>query len=204
VANNQAEAITEPKLLLVEGRDEINFFNSLIRHLRIQEIEVRSYEGKDRLRSALQTLIIAPGFDMLESIGIVRDADNDANAAFQSVCGSLSNAGLPVPGAPMLITSERPQTGVMIMPPGEPEGMLENLCLSAFQTDPAMPCVEQYFECLEAEMENLPSHVAKAHIHAFLASRERPDLRLGEAALRGYLPWDSPAFASVRQFVGQL
>ncbi len=204
MTEDRRQAITNPKLLLVEGRDEFNFFSALINHLQLQDIEVRIYEGKSNLRRALQTLPLAPGFGNVKSVGIVRDADDDANAAFQSVCSSLSNANLPVPDSPLVLTSGRPQIAVMIMPPGTNTGMLEDLCLSALQGDPAMPCVDQYFQCLETQMENLPQNASKARLHAFLASRERPDLRLGEAALGGYLPWDSPAFESVKQFINQL
>lgn len=204
MTEDRRRAITKPKLLLVEGRDEFNFFSALINHLQLQSIEVRIYEGKSNLRIALQTLLSALGFENVESVGIVRDADENAGAAFQSVCSSLSNANLPVPDAPLVLTSGRPQIAVMIMPPGANRGMLEDLCLSALRDEPAMLCVDQYFQCLEAQMENLPPNESKARVHAFLASRERPDLRLGEAALGGYLPWDSPAFEPVKQFISRL
>ena len=204
MANNQTQAITKPKLLLVEGRDELNFFNALIAYLQLQGIEVRIYEGKSNLRIALQTLPGSLDFGNVESVGIIRDADDDARAAFQSVCGSLSNANLPVPNAPLLMTAGQPQVAVMIMPPGANTGMLEDLCLSAFQDDPAMPCVDQYFRCIESQMGSLPRNESKARVHAFLASRERPELRLGEAALGGYLPWDSPAFEPIKKFISQL
>ncbi len=200
----QVQAITKPKMLLVEGRDEFNFFSALLRHLEQTEIEVSIYGGKDKLRTRLRALPSILGFENVESIGIVRDADEDAGAAFQSVCSSLSNANLPVPDSPLVLTSGRPQIAVMIMPPGANTGMLEDLCLSALRDDPAMLCLDQYFQCLEVQMESLPQNTSKARVHAFLASRERPDLRLGEAALGGYLPWDSPAFDAVKQFINQL
>ncbi|MCZ6680491.1 MAG: hypothetical protein O7E52_24940 [Candidatus Poribacteria bacterium] len=196
--------MTKSKLLLVEGKDEFNFFGALLRHLRRQDVKVGAYDGKDNLRPFLRGLTQLPDFEAVESIGIVRDADDDANAAFQSVCSSLSNANLPVPEAPLALALGQPQVAVMIMPPGANAGMLEDLCLSAFRDDPATPCVDQYFRCIESRLGSLPRHEAKARVHAFLASRERPDLRLGEAALGGYLPWDSPVFESVKTFINQL
>jgi hypothetical protein len=44
----------------------------------------------------------------------------------------------------------------------------------------------------------------KAKLHAFLASRPKPDLLLGQAAHTGYLPWDSSAFDLLKQFLQAL
>jgi len=200
----RSQTITKSKLLLVEGPDDHSFFDALLRHLNRQDIEVRSYNGKDNLRPFLKGLPAFPEFVNVMLLGITRDADDYADRTFQSICDSLSNANLPVPDAPLVLASGQPQVTVMIIPPGENKGMLEDLCLSVLQDDPAMPCVNQYFDCVENQMGNLPRNMAKAKVHAFLASRERPDLRLGEAALRGYLPWDSSAFEPVRQFISHL
>ena len=41
--------LTQSKLLLVEGLDEVNFFNSMIKHLNLHGLEVRDYGGKTLL-----------------------------------------------------------------------------------------------------------------------------------------------------------
>lgn len=43
-------AVHSGRQLFVEGRDEVLFFRALLRHLRIDDIQVRDYEGKDNLR----------------------------------------------------------------------------------------------------------------------------------------------------------
>ena len=50
----------------------------------------------------------------------------------------------------------------------------------------------------------MPKRPSLARIHAFLASREDPELRLGEAAQRGYLPWENAAFHQLIEFVRSL
>ena len=202
--DEQLQAITKSKLLLAEGSDDFRFFKALIDYLERQDIEIRTYGGKDNLRPFLKALPAIPGFANVKSLGITRDADSDADRTFQSIHDSLLDADLPAPNASFVSVPGPPQVAVMIMPPGADRGMLEDLCLSAVQDDPAMPCVDQYFECVEKEMGRLPRNMAKARIHAFLASRERPDRRLGEAALGGELPWDSPSFAPVKQFLNRL
>ena len=38
--------IKQPKQVIVEGNDEIRVFNSLSKHLNIQDLEVRHYGGE--------------------------------------------------------------------------------------------------------------------------------------------------------------
>ena len=83
--------------------------------------------------------------------------------------------------------------------------MLEDLCLAAVADDPAMRCVDEYFSCLEDQsISQRESAIPKARLHAFLASRERPGLRLGEAAEKNDIPLDSPVFEPVVNFLRQL
>lgn len=83
--------------------------------------------------------------------------------------------------------------------------MLEDLCLAAVADDPAMNCVDEYFSCLGEQNVSLrESAIPKARLHAFLASRERPGLRLGEAAEKNDIPLDSPVFEPVTEFLRQL
>ena len=89
------------------------------------------------------------------------------------------------------------------MPDGSRPGMLEDLCMDAVQADPAYPCVEDYLTCLRARA-SLPGNLAKARTHVWLASRPEPDRRLGEAADRGYWPWDAPAFQPLVNFLRSL
>ena len=71
--------------------------------------------------------------------------------------------------------------------------------------DPAMHCVDEYFRCLEDQGIDLKeTAIPKARLHAFLASRERPGLRLGEAADKNDIPLDSPVFEPLVNFLRQL
>lgn len=79
--------------------------------------------------------------------------------------------------------------------------MLETLCLQAVVSDPAIKCVDRYLECVAKRMGSLPGNRDKARLHAFLSSRPKPDLLLGQAASAGYFRWDHPAFDHVKQFL---
>jgi len=105
-------------------------------------------------------------------VGIVQDADNDPNAAFQSICSALAAAGLPVPDAPRQIVGEDPRIAVMIVPDGVKPGMLEDVCLASVVDDPAMVCVDGFFTCLEQRQAARSQTPAKARLRAFLSAME--------------------------------
>ncbi len=198
--------IERPHLLLVEGRDDKAFFEALLRHevedpLR-DRVQIIPYEGAANLRNFLRALVATPRFSQVAArIGIVQDADRDPTAALQRVQGALKAAGLPCPVDVHTLAGPVPQVVVAVLPAmGEP-GTLENLCLEAVRDDPAMACVEEYLDCLRRSAVTLPRNVPKAKVHAFLASRARPGLRLGEAAMAGYWPWNHPAFEDVKRFI---
>jgi hypothetical protein len=200
--------IEKSSILVVEGKDEEQFFQSLLRHLNIERIQILPLGGKTQLKDNLNAIKSLTGYDDVNSIGIVRDANGNRKGAFDSVCSALKGADLPVPDNPLIPVAGDPKVTVMIMPPEENMGtgrMLEDLCYAAVAEDRAIKCVKQYFECLEEQGLSLPDNaIAKARIHAFLASRKEPDLRLGEAAQKGYWRWDNPAFDEVKAFLQQL
>ena len=194
--------IEKSRLLVVEGPDDSRFLSALLRHLgREGEFDIRSLEGVSNFSQMMQTFPGISGFAQVESLGVIRDADQNAQSAFQSVCSALGNAHLSVPERPLSIAGEKPRVSVFIWPDCQSVGTLETLCLLSVRDDPAMDCVEQYFECLTHQLETIPKTLHKAHLHTFLASREKPGLRLGEAAEKGYWPWDHAVFEPIKRFL---
>ncbi len=196
--------IKQPNLLVVEGKEEQLFFEAFIRYMGLQSIQVMPIGGKQQLRSNLKALVNTHGFPTVASLGIVRDADSDPNAAFQSVRDALQAAGLSAPGSPLELVDGNPCVAVLILPGRGKPGMLEDLCLEAVMCDPAMKCVEQYLQCLPQQGIPGPRNLSKAKVQAFLASREEAGKRLGEAAQAGYLPLGHKVFEEVRSFLRRL
>jgi hypothetical protein len=199
------QRITHSKLLLGEGEEESRFFGALLKHIDLTGIQVAQTGGKgERMHRFLKTLPSLPGFSLLSSLGVARDADHDTAAAFQSVCDGLRSADLDAPSGPGIWTSGPLRIGVFILPDCTSEGMLETLCLKSVANDQAMRCVEGYFECVQREADRMPGNMWKARTHAWLSSQVIPDKRLGEAAEAGYWPFDAPAFIELRGFLQQL
>ncbi|MBE9572626.1 MAG: hypothetical protein IMF11_18525 [Proteobacteria bacterium] len=194
--------IEQSYLVLVEGKDEQLLFEALMENEEINNIQILPIAGKTLLRRHLKALKVAPGFGNVIGLGVVRDADTDPAAAFQSVCDALTDCGLPVPPAPLTPGGNRPHVTVMILPDQHSTGMLESICLSAVAGDPVAPCVEQYFQCMELHGIGLQENrIPKAKVQVFLASREEPGKRLGEAAQAGYWPWNAEAFQPLKNFL---
>jgi hypothetical protein len=200
-----ARPIEKSKLLVVEGPDDQYFLSALLQHLGIEtDFDIRYLEGTDNFNRILRAFPGVTGFGEVASLALVRDADQDAQSAFQSICSALENARLSVPKRPFVSVGEKPEISVFIWPDCKSSGTLETLCLSSASDDPAIICIEQYFECLARQMATLPKPIHKAHLHTFLASREKPGLRLGEAANAGYWPWEHPVFDPIIQFLRAL
>jgi len=62
ISNESPSSIKYPKILAVEGEDEKNFFDRLLRNMRISDIDIRIVGGKDQFKSKLPALKNAPGF----------------------------------------------------------------------------------------------------------------------------------------------
>lgn len=191
-------------LLLVEGQDEVNLFCALIRHSLDKEskIQVIDAGGKDRFPSRLKAIQTeAKTRPTLQSIGIVRDADDDPKGAFESVCNDLRNAGYKPPESHRGFSNALPSVGVFIVPDGIECGSVETLCRRSVEGSDTAQCVERYLECLEKHNAMESKNKDKSFAHAFLAATLDPVARVGEGALKGVWNYDSPAFYDILCFV---
>ncbi len=193
--------ISEPNLLIVEGKEDVLFFTALTKHLNLENIQIAGIGGKNTLRAELKQIRKSRSFlDLVTSLGIVRDADENPKGAFQSVSSALKAAELPVPKRPLVSVDNTPRVTVMILPDANTSGMLEDVCLKAIENEAAMNCTKQYFECLQQQSLSLPKDISKAKIQVYLAALEA-EIRLGVAAQKGFWPWEHPAFDEVKRFL---
>ncbi len=199
-----ALAILQPTVLIVEGKDEEQFFDALINYIGLKGIQILPIGGKTRLKYNLKALVSTTRFSEIKSLGIIRDANTNPDSAFQSVQKALQDSGLPVPSKALKPVGFKPRITVMILPDEKTPGMLEDVCINAVSNDPSFFCVEGYFKCLQQENFTLPRNLSKAKVQVFLASRPEAGKRLGEAAQEGYWPWDNNAFSKLKEFLLQI
>jgi hypothetical protein len=197
--------IERPKQLLVEGADSARFFTALASKLQLTDVQVQNFGGVGDLSGFLKALVFAPAFaDTVSSLAVIRDAENDAQAAFQSVATSFRSAGLPAPSEPGILQANTPAVGVFVLPNNASPGMLETLCLSAINSHPEVQCVNEFVSCVQRVSANPPVNLDKARLYAYLASRPRPGLRIGEAAEAGLLSLDAAEYGSLSTFIASL
>jgi hypothetical protein len=196
------KTITGPRQLLVEGRSPELFFEAMFPAIGLTNIQLQNFGGIGDLSRFLRLIRNDPGFGTLVlAIGIIRDAEANASSAHQSVCSALNSAGLPEPIQPFVSVAGPPRVSIFCFPDCASPGMLEDLCLQAVIKDSAIPCVNDFFDCLKRQGTAIPTPLAKARLQAFLASRPRPGLLLGQAAADNYFPWQDPAFDHLKHFL---
>lgn len=199
--------IKSNKLLLVEGNDDQNFFQKLMQEILLDDIQIISMGGKDGFKTPnFKSVINIPGFREVKSLGIIRDADNNADNVFRGICAVLKECGLPEPTQPIQITSTSFKVGILIIPPNIGKGQIEDLCLSSLKEYSEMECIDNYFKCLKNKLptDRFPKELSKAKIQAFLASREESVPHLGVAAQRGFFPLDHNIFEDIKIFLRSL
>ena len=191
--------------LLVEGNDQRNFFEAFIDHLSLADIQIQNFGGVTDLRPFLSILVKRSGFrETVQSVGIVRDAETSAQAAFQSVQSSLENAGLPVPNQPERRAGSSPAVTVLILPGDNSPGMLETLLNETFANTPEEVCINAFFDCVEVLPTVSINNPDKARAYAYLTTKPNPHHSVGMAAKQSYWDLDHDVFSRVRQFLRAL
>ena len=191
--------------LLVEGNDQRNFFEAFKGHLSLEEIQIRSYGGGPDLREYLKGFVRIERFDTIQTLAVVRDAENSAENTFRSVQGSLRDVGLTVPAHPALRSGNKPAVNVLILPDNSKPGMLETLLCETFAGTPRDDCIEAFFECISTIDVGAVRRPDKARAWAYLTTKPDPHHSVGFATMKGY--WgdlDQPVFNGIRNFLSSL
>ncbi len=109
------------------------------------------------------------GFSDVNALAVIREADKDADAAFDSVRHVLTKEGLEPPARMNRFSDGNPMIGIFIMPGDSDRGMLEDLCLKTVKEHPAMECVDIFVDCVRG-LAYPPKILVKAKTQSFLAS----------------------------------
>ena len=200
------ETLQKKLLILVEGKDEIKFFEALAKYLALSSFEVRECGGKDNFTNTITAVSKATGFDSVEKILLVRDADFGENAqenTFKSLLDSLDKAELPKPEKAFEwteLTKNKPQVAIYVMPYEGAEGMLEHLCLESIPEE-EKKCLNTFFECMPEKPKY--NRRAKAEVQAFLAAKEEPVVNLGLASSKKYWNFEHSVFDDLKLLLAE-
>lgn len=205
--------INSKKVLAVEGKDERNFFEALLKHIGITDFDIREVGGKGQFPKKLPALVNTRGFFLADEssfvthLAIVRDKDEDD--AFKSIANIVGETGLTPPMKPSEFSNGKPKVGIFIMPGETIDGtMLEDLCLKTVENHKAMTCVNEFASCistLEPTAKNIPKakvQVFKAQV--FLAAQPEIVDSVGLGAQKKYWDFESPALEELKKFLMKL
>lgn len=198
--------IEKEKQLLVEGKDQQNFLEALLQHLGLhqKDIQIQNFGGVRELRTLLSGFVKMPDFSMVNSIGIIRDAEESEANALRSVRSSLQNANLNAPDRAGTTTGGTPRVSVLILPGSDRPGMLETLVCRSLEEQKVNQCMDDFFECVTHEAKLSVSNPDKARVYAYLATRPEAHHSVGIAAKQGVWNLDHAAFHSIRNFLTAL
>lgn len=200
------------KLIIVEGNHERDFFSAWLDHLHITDTQILPIGGKTGLAGNLKPLAKQSNFSQVVSLVVIRDADDNPEGAFQSVCSALAGANLPVPALPEQFTNhDDRKVAIIVTPCRNRAGALEELLLETADADIIYPVTNDFInnaiDILARSHTRLvpPAHKqGKAKIHAFLATFEEPDKDPGKAALAGVWNFDHAALNPIREILEQM
>lgn len=194
--------ICKEKLILVEGKDAYHFFIHACENFNPKHnIQIINFGGVKELEKFLNVLKLLPGYEKVNKIAIIRDAEKDAESAIQSIKKSLKSANLSVPCSAFKFYGGSPQIAFMILPGFKENnckgsyftpGSLEDLCLKIAKDESTLLCVEEYIKCLKKNnyiKENEKIH--KIKLHTYLSGKDKfVGLKIGEASKAGAWDWN--------------
>jgi len=186
--------IKYPKLLLVEGVDELKFFIKALEVFGVDDVQVLAFGGISNLTNYLKVLLLYPNFDSVTCIVIARDAEKNSDSAIRNVKNALKQISFSIPEKPFEFTGKDPKIAFMIFPGFEEAGLqcgtLEDLCLDIVKDCSTFDCVDTYIQCLQSNGHKI-KRPHKTKLHTYLSGKnDFVGLKIGEAAKAGAWDWD--------------
>jgi hypothetical protein len=205
VPSEQFDPVELPVQLVAEGTHDAFILERVLQHLNLHEsVQIQVAGGKDKIPRMLPVFAKSSEFiGMVRAVGVVRDADEDAGTAFDSVKDAFSRSGLPVPGKSFQVVDDSGRrAGIAILPDGASRGAMETLLLDTVRGHEHMECVEQYIACSQKKTKDRHYDENKARVAlllgGFYGEYKNP--------MTGLALWDpaSQAFEQLRSFLSQL
>ncbi len=202
------------KILFVEGYSDLTFYAEMLEHLGFGKGDVFIKDLGTKARSKLQDEAIGmlkPSVLQQKShVGVIFDADTDAEAAFRLAREALKSAF-----AVDILTKETwvadpnnvTQFGVFIAGSGTDAPEVESLAWAAWSSHDKnqgfKTCIDEFVQCAQKNKQHIQS-LDKVRIGAALVVLNEDDPRLGPGTRAKHFDLDSMAFDNLRRFLGAM
>lgn len=206
--SQKKDEIKKSKLLLTEGADAKYFCIWALEAYGVDDVQVIDFGGITELNTYLQTLAVLPGYEMVTTIVIARDAETRPSTAISNIKKAIKKASLSTPAKPYEFSTSAPRIAFMLFPgndsTGEPSpGTLEDLCANIMKDTDAqrLGCVQAYLSCIEENGEAIKWR-HKSFLHAYLAGENRyVGMKIGEASKAGAWNWEHESLLSFKNTI---
>lgn len=143
--------INAENLLLVEGKDEVYFFEKIFKQLYVGGIQIQEVGGKDNFNLRLPVVDQLSSFRKnVRKVCIIRDSDENQNNTLRSVKKLLEKINWPCPEDHAKTTSgEKLTIGIFLMPGKEKPGALEDLIIESVKENTEFEHIENLFNGLQ-------------------------------------------------------
>ena len=157
--------------------------------------------------------------DKVKVLGVITDAEDDANATFDATVKALANAELPTPKKSGEVSPLRNglATGVLVVPPGSESGCIEYCLLESpsEKTQHVRDCAAEFQKCAEESHRRADVRLprtkgglerwrAKVAVRALIAGSLEPGQTLGDSSKTGLWDFESGQLKMVVEFIEQL
>lgn len=190
--------------LLVEGKNDQHVVWALCQQHNLPETFTversdQNHQEHSGVEQLLNSIPVRLKTARLRVLGIVLDADTNAQTRWQAICGRLAQAGysnLPASPAPegVIITQPgKPKVGIWLMPDNQLPGMVESFAANLIPDgDPLVAKARSILDEIENEkLQRYASvHRPKAFIHTWLAWQEISGQPIGQAITAKVLQHD--------------
>ena len=146
-------------------------------------------------------------YSSVKNIVILRDAEDDATAAIQSIQDSLRRNGLPVPQETNQWVKGKPNIAYSLFPAFDSltSGALEDLCVSIVAEenwDSMQNSIKEFLQIIKNNYGKKLPREFKNKLHTyFSATDEFVSLKIGEAAKAGAFDWNNAALNAMTKLL---
>lgn len=214
-------------LVFCEGKDEEYFFRAFQQEYKREDPQVEGIQfmdsgGNEEIAGTMRAIIGADGFEHIRGVGIIRDAERNAEAACQSVRRILQEFFKTVPKEAFAVEPTRLndsvygkaqfQVGFALLPgaleagDGLEDGTLEDLCCRIIRMDRSKESAgQELLRAIESEQGKafLRRHKNQLHLD-FSITDEYVGMKIGEAARAKAFRFEHPLMQQYGEFLRQL